>query len=148
MILIWYHLTESKGGVVKLITRDTDYAVRALIYMAQNKKKLIPASQLIEELKIPRSFLRKILQVLNKKGVLKSYKGVGGGFSLALPPDKIFLVKLIEIFQGPFAINECVFKKKICPNQSTCALKNKLDYVEEKVVKEIEPITIESLLKL
>ncbi len=133
---------------MKIITRDTDYAVRALIYIAQTKKKIISATELIEELKIPKPFLRKILQTLNKKGVLISYKGQGGGFSLAKPYDKIYLIDLIEIFQGPFVINECVFKKKICPNRSTCSLKSKLDYIEAKVVKELESVTIKSLMEL
>ncbi len=133
---------------MKLITRDTDYAVRALIYMAQTKKKIVSATELIEELRIPKPFLRKILQILNRKRILQSYKGQGGGFSLARPYGKIYLIDLIEIFQGPFVINECVFKKKICPNRSTCTLKSKLDYIEAKVVKELEPVTIKSLMEL
>ncbi|TBR16930.1 Rrf2 family transcriptional regulator [bacterium] len=133
---------------MKIITRDTDYAVRALIYMAQTKKKIISTGELIEKLKIPKPFLRKILQTLNKKGVLISYKGPDGGFSLAKPYGKIYLIDLIEIFQGPFMINECVFKKKICPNRSTCSLKSKLDYIEAKVVKELKPVTIKSLLEI
>lgn len=140
-------LNKTLGCSMKLITRDTDYAVRALIYMVQAKKKIVSTTELIDELKIPKPFLRKILQTLNRKGVLFSYKGQGGGFSLAKPCNKIRLIDLIEIFQGPFVINECVFKKKICPNRSTCPLKSKLDYIESKVVKELEPVTIKSLME-
>ena len=65
---------------MKLITRDTDYAVRALCFIGQRQKRLISASELVANLKIPRPFLRKILQTLNREGILNSYKGKGGGF--------------------------------------------------------------------
>ena len=131
---------------MKLITRDTDYAVRALCFMAQKKDDVISVTELVGRLRIPRPFLRKILQVLNKRGLLRSYKGVGGGFILADPPDKIFLVDLIKIFQGPFRLNECLFKKRICPERSSCMLRQKIDIVEEKVISELKDITIASLL--
>lgn len=132
---------------MKLITRDTDYALRALCFIAKSKEKIVSVSQLVKELKIPRPFLRKILQVLNQKGILRSYKGQGGGFLLAGPANKIFLVDLIEIFQGPLRLNECFFKKMDCPNQNTCNLKKKIDAIERYVLKELKSITIVSLLK-
>jgi Rrf2 family protein len=131
---------------MKLITRDTDYAIRALCYIAKNKDKIVSVSKLVERLKIPRPFLRKILQVLNKKGLLNSYKGLGGGFTLALTPNKIFLVDLIEIFQGSVKLNECIFKKKICPVRNICSLKKKIDKLEKYIISELKSITIASLL--
>lgn len=132
---------------MKLITRNTDYAVRALVFIAKRKEKVVSVSRLVKELNIPRPFLRKILQVLNKKGTLKSYKGQGGGFSLALSPERIMLIDLIKIFQGPLRLNECVFKKRLCANKATCALKKKIDLVEKEVALRIKSINIASLLK-
>lgn len=132
---------------MKLITRDTDYGIRALCFIAKEKGKVVAVPQLVKALKIPRPFLRKILQILNKEGIVISLKGVGGGFRLALIPDKIFLVKLIEIFQGPFKLNECMFKKILCPNRSCCALKKKMDRIEDHVISELSAITIGNLIK-
>lgn len=132
---------------MKLITRDTDYAVRALCFMAARNNKLLCVSELVEELKIPRPFLRKILQILNKNKILKSYKGQGGGFLLERPAEKVLLVDLIKIFQGPLRLNECVFKKKICPNKRTCILNKKICALEEDVIAGLKSVTIASLLK-
>jgi len=85
---------------VKLITRDTDYALRAVIFMAKGEKGVFSVAELSKELKMPRPFLRKLLQVLRKKGILGSRKGREGGFWLALPAGKIFLMDLWRIFQG------------------------------------------------
>ncbi|HLD82875.1 MAG TPA: Rrf2 family transcriptional regulator [Candidatus Omnitrophota bacterium] len=131
---------------MKLITRETDYAVRALAYIAGQKKEVVPVSELVKELTIPRAFLRKLLQILNRKGILKSYKGNGGGFALAKRAREIFLVDLIKIFQGPLQVSECLFKRDICPDISTCLLKNKLGRIERRVVSELKSINLASLL--
>ncbi|MCX5715640.1 MAG: Rrf2 family transcriptional regulator [Candidatus Omnitrophica bacterium] len=131
---------------MKLITRDTDYAMRALIYAAKEKNKRVNVRDIVKEVKIPRPFLRKIVQLLNKKGMIKSYKGKGGGFTLARKPNEIYLMDLIEIFQGPFSLNECFFKRHICPNSGTCFLNKKITRIEKHVLRELRPITIASLL--
>ena len=132
---------------MKLITRDIDYAVRALCLMSGTKNgEIVSVAELVKKLKTPRPFLRKILQLLNKNGVLKSYKGNGGGFKLALPPQKIFLGNLVEIFQGPVQLNQCIFKKKICPSISTCIFRQKIGAIETYVVSQLKSISIDSLL--
>ncbi len=132
---------------MKLITRNTDYAIRAIVFMARHDKDLVSAAELTKKLRIPRPFLRKILQILNKKGLVKSYKGIGGGFTLKVPPDRILLTKLVTIFQGPIELNECLFKKDICPNVKTCALKKKLDRIERHMISELNAITVGDLIK-
>lgn len=132
---------------MKLITRDTDYALRAICSIAKHKGKVVSVADLVKESKIPRPFLRKILQVLNKKGILHSYKGIGGGFVLAIEPRKIFLTDLIRIFQGEFRLNECFFKKAKCPHTAGCPLRKKICDIEAYVVKELKLINIGSLLE-
>ncbi|MDD4910554.1 MAG: Rrf2 family transcriptional regulator [Candidatus Omnitrophica bacterium] len=132
---------------MKLITRNTDYAVRALVFIAGRKGALIPASDLVSRLKIPRPFLRKILQILNREGLLISIRGQAGGFRLAVRPQRIFITDLINIFQGPFKLNECTLKKHICPNTKECVLKKKIDAIGRYVASELRSITIASLVK-
>ena len=132
---------------MKLITRNTDYAVRALCCIAEQEKNIVSTDQMVQNLQMPRSFLRKILQILNKKGLLNSYKGKGGGFTLALPPEKISLIDVMKIFQGPIRLNECKFKKSDCPYTSDCLLKKKIDEIEKEVVIKLKVITIASIIK-
>lgn len=132
---------------MKLITRDTDYALRALCFIATSHGRRVAVSGLVKALKIPRPFLRKILQVLHKKGILYSYKGLGGGFVLKKSPEKIYLLELINIFQGPFKLNECLFKGKLCPNVKKCVLKEKMDGIEKHMLQELKGVSIAYLLK-
>jgi len=132
---------------MKLITREIDYAVRALIYLAANRNETVTVPELVDELGITRPFLRKIMQLLAKAGVIESYKGNKGGFRLIKKPGDIYLIDLIEIFQGKFSLNECLLNKDICPNKGNCILKDRVDDIEEKVKKELEFIDLKSLIK-
>ena len=131
---------------MKLITRDTDYALRAICFIAKNKNKKVCASELVEELKIPRPFLRKILQVLNKEKILISYKGTGGGFVLGKGIKDIYLTDLMEIFQGRLTLNECMLKKMKCPNTNNCPLRKKIKNIEKYVIQELSEINLASFV--
>jgi len=130
---------------MKLITRNTDYAIRVLLLMAK-ENRLFSVRELSLKLKMPHAFLRRILQILHKKDILEGYKGKNGGFILKDKPKDIKLVDLIKIFQGSLKLNECLFKKSICPNIKSCPLKKKLDSIERYVIEELSKINLESLI--
>jgi len=132
---------------MKLVNRDTDYAVKALLHIARNGDRRTSVADLAGELEIPYPFLRKILQVLSGGGILTSSKGKGGGFELALPPEKIYLTDLINIFQGPVELAECVFKDSVCPDIKTCPLRKKILKLQKFVLSELGSITIASLME-
>lgn len=132
---------------MKLITRDTDYAIRALCFIAASRGKRVGSGQLAAALKVPRSFLRKILQILEHEGLVSSHKGAGGGFELLLPPDKIFLPDIMRAFQGEFFLNECLLRKHACPNIKSCRLKARIDSIEMYVARQLRGINVASLLR-
>jgi len=131
---------------MKLITREIDYAVRALIHLAENIGRTISVTELVEELGITRPFLRSIMQKLAKESLVGSHKGNKGGFKLIKNPDDILLIDLVEIFQGKFSLNECILNKDICPNIENCILKSRIEGIEEKVKKELESINLKTLI--
>lgn len=132
---------------MKLITREIDYAVRALKYLGENVKERIPVTQLEEELGITRPMLRKIMQELAKNKMVLSYKGNNGGFSLNRKPEDIYLIDLVEVFQGKFSMNECTLNKDICPNRDNCILNNKIEEIESDVKSRLESINLKSLME-
>jgi Rrf2 family protein len=131
---------------MKLITRNTDYAVRAVAYMAKKSGAIVTAAEMVAKLKIPRPFLRKIMQQLNRAGVVRSTRGIGGGFILVREPDKVRLTDIAKIFQGSFKLNECSFKKSLCGNRKICPLKKKIDAMESYIVEQLKGITLKDLI--
>ncbi len=131
---------------MKLITRNTDYALRAICYIAK-QDKLVSVTELVRALGIPRPFMRKILQQLNQNKILESYKGQGGGFKLNLLPKKILIIQIMRIFQGEISLNECFLKKDICPNKGKCILRKKIRLIEDSLLTQLKQINIASLIK-
>lgn len=140
MILIWYHYN------MRLINRDVDYSVRALVYIAAKAPEVVPVSGMEVKTGVSRPFLRKILQKLNKAGVLRSRKGRGGGFVLAKTPDRIFLRELIDVFQGSLTRDGCVFNGLLCRSHRTCRLRERLGAVEGNMLAEIGKISLKGLM--
>ena len=131
---------------MKLITRNTDYALRAICYIAK-KGKLVKVDELVRILGVPRPFMRKILQQLSKAKILSSYKGQAGGFKLKSLPERIFIVQIMRIFQGRLSLTECFLKKNICPNKGKCILRKKIHLIENDVLRQLGQINIASLIR-
>jgi len=97
---------------MKLLSRNTDYAVRALMILGVRERDYTSARSISEVQRIPYSFLRKILQTLIQNGLVESREGGKGGFRLAVAPERIKLINLIRIFQGGIKFSECMFRKR------------------------------------
>jgi Rrf2 family transcriptional regulator, cysteine metabolism repressor len=132
---------------MQLLTRESDYALRALLYMGQSKKSTMSVTELIEKLKMPKAFMRKILQKLEKAGFLISKKGNKGGFTLKKKSEAIFIIDVMKAFQGKVSLLNCVLKSKICPSKKSCPLRKKIMSIEEKVILELGSVTLAGLLK-
>lgn len=131
---------------MKLITKDTDYALRALIFIAKNKNKIITAREISDNLNISYPFLRKLLQVFNKNKILISVKGKNGGFYLSKKPEEIFLNEIIEIFQGKIDVKQCLIGKNKCPDIKTCLIHKKLNKIEDFIENEFSTISVATLM--
>jgi len=132
---------------MKLLTKHTDYAIRALLELAKNKDKFLSARQIAKQQRIPYQFLRRILQGLIKNKLVISKEGNGGGFRIDKNPNLMSIVDVIAIFQGNIQFSDCMFRKKLCANRSSCVLRTQINRVEKLVGKEFEVITIGRLLK-
>jgi Rrf2 family protein len=104
------------------ITRETDYAVRCVLYLSESPEEVKMVDEISKAKVIPKSFLAKILQKLAKADIVRSYRGVKGGFQLAKNPDHISLLDVIEAIDGPVAMNVCALDKKACSLSNSCVV--------------------------
>ncbi len=106
------------------ITRQADYAVRAMAYLAQFGPDHHAATrQIAQEKSIPPSFLAKIVSQLSVAGLLQTSRGARGGVSLAKPPESISLLDVVEAIDGPILLNDCVSETGTCTYNDNCPLK-------------------------
>ncbi len=103
------------------ITRRADYAVRTMLEVAG---KGVGAVALTGEVAarqgIPAPFLAKIVLALTRAGLLKSYRGAGGGIVLARPAEQISMLDIVEAVDGPIAMNRCVLWPEECERSGSC----------------------------
>jgi Rrf2 family protein len=103
------------------ITRQADYAIRAILYLAENEHNGRASTSVIAGKKnIPPSFLAKIISQLNVAGLVLTSRGARGGVSLARPSHEISLLDVIEAIDGPLSINECALDLSICAFGHEC----------------------------
>ncbi|MFZ6031102.1 MAG: RrF2 family transcriptional regulator [Chloroflexota bacterium] len=106
------------------ITRQADYAVRAMVYLAQlGPEKRAATSQIAQEKQIPPSFLAKIVSQLSVAGLLQTSRGAHGGVSLARAPEQISLLDVVEAIDGPILLNDCVADHNNCVFGEDCPMK-------------------------
>jgi Rrf2 family protein len=106
------------------ITRQADYAVRAMVYLAQLGPQNKASTGIIaKEKSIPPSFLAKIVSQLSVAGLLETSRGARGGVSLAKPAEAISLLDVVEAIDGPIQLNDCVGDSNSCEYDDSCPLK-------------------------
>lgn len=102
------------------ITRETDYAIRCVLHLARQPRRVVPAAEVAAAAQIPPVFLAKILQRLAKAGLVLSQRGVQGGFRLARDPGEINLLDVVAAVQGPVALNRCAATGVHCAFEDAC----------------------------
>lgn len=103
------------------ITRDGEYGVRAVLFLAGRPEgSLSLISEISEAQEVPKSYLSKIMQHLVRAGLVKSRRGAHGGFFLAKRPEEITLRQAIEAVEGPIFLNVCLIRKGECHRDDLC----------------------------
>ncbi len=103
-----------------MISQTTEYALRAVVWLAANRAKPLTAHQIAEATRVPEGYLAKILQGLARAGMLYSQRGLGGGFTLAQSPDKLTMWDVVQAVDPRQRISACplgfeVHADKLCP---------------------------------
>ena len=132
-----------------LITRASEYAILSLILLSSAKEPM-DSETLSRELTISKSFLAKILQSLAKAGVLKSYKGSKGGFSLEKNTEEISMLDVMSIVEGKApAVFECSPSEKDCPSDKAniCTIWPFLNKLQGKIDSFLADLTLADIIE-
>ncbi|SHK93925.1 RrF2 family transcriptional regulator [Desulforamulus aeronauticus] len=122
------------------LNQATDYAFRAVYYLSGLPKgQLVEAKLIAETEKIPLRFLLKILRSLAAAGIVESYRGVSGGYTLAKEPREITMKDVVEAVEGPIELNRCLVDPGECNKNHTahCPLHQALFSIRQTLNKEL-----------
>lgn len=129
------------------MTRQIDYAIRCLLYLSQHPNEVKVVDEIARAKSIPKVFLAKILQKLSRAGIVRSYRGVKGGYELTKKPRNISLLDVIKAIEGPVAMNICAIDKKLCNLSNTCSVHPVWVKLREDTERKLRAYSFERLLK-
>lgn len=129
------------------ITRQADYAARAVLHLARVGNTGNTSTGFIaKEQNIPPAFLPKIVSQLSIAGILRTSRGAHGGIRLAREPRNISLLEVIEAIDGPIQLNECVRGEGVCLFAENCSMRAVWCDIQDDLIARLRNTNFEHLM--
>ena len=139
---------DPEGRKPLTLSRSVLYGISAMAYLAaQPDGKRCGALEISEHEDIPISFLWKILQSLQHRGLVRSARGVGGGYQLALPANEISLMSIVKTLGSIAELNQCLLRRQGCTEQSPCTLHHHWADIRRRLLEMLETTTVADLVR-
>lgn len=130
------------------ITRQADYALRAMLYLARNyNSQRAATSHIAQAQHIPPSFLAKIISQLSIAKLINTSRGARGGVMLARPPEAITLLEVVEAIDGPILLNECTNDPDLCPFGENCPIHSIWCDSQKQLVEQLKATNFGTLIE-
>ncbi len=132
-----------------MITKEADYAVRAVLFLAKSEgsDKPMSSAELAKEMNIPYRFMRRIGLKLQKSGFIKSRKGKGGGIRLARPSAQISVLDIVKAFdESGLKLNSCLKDAGLCVRSDECSVHKEMVKLQAILEGHLGGLTFEKLL--
>ncbi|MEP0846344.1 MAG: Rrf2 family transcriptional regulator [Phycisphaerae bacterium] len=128
-----------------MISRTVEYALRAMVWLASSPDRAQTTRAVAQATQIPASYLSKVLQTLVDAELLSSQRGLGGGFVLARPPERILVLDVVNAVDPIRRIRTCPLRLS-AHSVRLCALHQRLDDALATVEDAFARCTIRELL--
>lgn len=129
-------------------TKAESYGLRGVIYLARaGADRIVPLSEIAKAEEVPEKFLAKIFQNLTKAKIVRSHRGIHGGFSLTADPNNISARQIIEAIQGPYSLAKCLKHPRDCAKSETCPVREILKQAESKLMAVFEEYSIGDMMR-
>ena len=130
------------------LTRAAEYAVRCMVYLAQQGKGVLAGRQKIAGYAdIPPHFLAKIAQDLARAGFIEIRQGARGGFVLLKDPKNITLLEVVETMIGEIYLNDCVANPGSCKASTSCSVNKVWMRARDQLRETLGQVTFDQLIK-
>ncbi len=129
-------------------TKAEEYGMLGVLYLSEKELgSITPLSEIAEAKAIPEKFLAKIFQSLSRSSIVRSHRGVRGGFSLSKDPSSVTVKEVLESIHGPYHLIKCTNNTEVCDKAEYCSLRELLSIAEDKLIQIFESHTLADLVK-
>jgi FeS assembly SUF system regulator len=128
------------------MTKQTDYGFVLLSHLAQAPERVVNAPDLAAETRLPVPMVSKILKLLARHGLLRSHRGVKGGYSLARPASELTAAEIVRALEGPVALTVCIEGTPgECDREAYCQVRGHWQAINVAVDAALGQVTLEQL---
>ena len=128
-----------------MFSQTTEYALRAVVWLAAQRSKPQTTLQIAATTRVPAGYLSKVLQALGRANLVTSQRGLYGGFALTRSPERISVLEVINAVDPINRISSCPLGLK-SHGHELCALHKRLDSAIAQIEKALSESTIADLL--
>ena len=129
------------------ISKLADYSTVVMSYLARDPERMHNARDIMEHTQIALPTISKILKILAKSGLLRSHRGVNGGYSLMIAPDKISIAQILAAMEGNLALTECSGHHSHCSIESICHIRTNWRSISQIVQESLKKVTLADMLR-
>lgn len=130
----------------KMLSQTVEYALRAIVTIAQNAGRVCTAREIAESTRVPPSYLPKLLQALAKGGIVSGHRGPHGGFQLLRDPEELTLWHVVSAIEPFQRIRECPLGIRSHSGQ-LCPLHSSLDHAMATMEQLFRQMTVAQMLQ-
>lgn len=128
-----------------MFSLTVEYALRAVTYLSKYPDTPLRTAQIAENTHIPVAYLTKVLQGLQREGIVKLQRGIGGGVTMAIPAERLTLLKVVSCIDPIKRIPTCPLELKSHDKQ-LCSLHSRLDDTLKHTEDAMRNVTVADLI--
>jgi Rrf2 family protein len=129
------------AGVVR-VSEAATLGLHALAFLAQNPDRRCSSREIAGVLGLSEAHLAKIMQRLERAGLVRGRRGPAGGFTLARPAAEVSRRSIYEVIEGPLQSERCLLGQAL--GKSQCPLGKLLKSLEQELVTQLDQMTLKA----
>ena len=124
------------------ISKMTDYAIMVMVELNASRGEVLSANALAERSHLELPTVSKVLKLLVKTGLVESYRGANGGYSIERDALDINVAEIIAAIEGPIAMTECSVEEGLCAQEAICGLRGNWQRISVAIAKAMESVSL------
>jgi FeS assembly SUF system regulator len=124
------------------ISKMTDYAIMVMVELNASRGDVLSAHALANRSHLELPTVSKVLKLLVKTGLVDSYRGANGGYSLERQAQDISVAEIIAAIEGPIAMTECSVEEGLCAQEAICSLRGNWQRISVAIAKAMESVSL------
>ena len=124
------------------ISKLTDYAIMVMVELSGAPGQVLSAQTLAERCSLELPTVSKLLKLLSREGLVRSYRGASGGYRIERAAEDISVAEIITAIEGPIAMTECSIDPGLCQQEDSCNLRSNWQRISTAVAEAMEQVSL------